>query len=305
MAMSMADISEAGVGLLSLFGGFLKVIAPPGRAIIKWTGLASMTAGLAFLAVKLLARMSTDHASLKFWGVVAFASLVLSMVLWLLYFSSLQARTADYAGQSLIIGTEYEPAAKEYHDKHPTYTAEQMLDDYGGKIGVVWTKPSLERSILILGVEYSLSVACLAFTLNLGLEVLNNAAWTSSPPERPTLQKLAATLKDVHFELDRSDLQQDARDKLSEDAGVLADITKQFPKATVIVGGHCDDRGSLKRNLALGYDRARAVGDMLAHAGVSTDKLRFASYGNGLPLCTEATEECMRKNRRVHFTVVE
>src|ERR1700683_1866675 len=260
MALSLADISEAGIGLLSLFGGFLKLIAPPGRSIIKWTGLASMTAGLAFLAVKLLARMSTDHASLRFWGMVALASLVISIVLWLLYFSSLQARTADYAGPSVIIGTKYEPIAQEYHDKHPTYTAEQLLEDYGGKIEVVWTKPSVERSTLILGIGYALSLACLAFTLNLGLEVLNSTSWTIPPPENPTLQQLAATLKDVHFGLDRSNLQQDAREKLSDDAATLADIIKQFPHATVIVEGHCDDRGSLKRNLALGYQRARTVG---------------------------------------------
>ncbi|HEY6768015.1 MAG TPA: OmpA family protein [Candidatus Sulfotelmatobacter sp.] len=305
MAVSLADVSQAGIGILSLFAGFLKTIAPPERAIIKWTGFASVIAGLAFLSVKLLAHMSTHHGAVKFWGILACVSVVLSVVLFFIYLSALQARTVDYAGQSRIAGDEYTTKAGDYHAANPTFTREQILNDYAGDVGQVWTERSLRKATLILAAEYSLFIAGLAFGMNLGLEVLNNT-WTNPPlPEKPTLEQRASALKDVHFELDKGDLEQDAIEKLSDDAAIVVNIVQQFPKVRIIVEGHCDDRGSLNRNLALGYRRARAVGDVLVHRGISAEKLQLASHGKGSPVCSDASDECRRRNRRVHLTVVE
>jgi peptidoglycan-associated lipoprotein len=262
-------------------------------------------AGLVFLSVKLLARMSTHHAAVKFWGILACVSVVLSVVLFFIYLSSLQTRTVNYAGQSRIAGDEYTTKAADYHAANPTFTREQILNDYAGDVGQVWTERSLRKSTLILGAEYSLFIAGLAFGMNLGLEVLNNTWAKSPPPEKPPLEQRASALKDVHFELDKSDLAQDAIEKLSDDAAIVVSIVQQFPKVRIIVEGHCDDRGSLDRNLALGYKRARAVGDVLVHTGISADRLEFTSHGKGSPVCSDASEECRRRNRRVHLTVVK
>jgi outer membrane protein OmpA-like peptidoglycan-associated protein len=306
MALTISDISQAGITFLSLFAGLLKKIAPPERVAGIWTGIASLIAGGAFLSVKLLAHINSNPASFRFWGIVALSSVALSMVLCFIYISALQTRTVSYADDFRIIGTELTPAGQKYVADNANWTREQMLFDAAGETEKVWTPDSAKRARFLLGAEYSLFIASLAFGLNLGVEILSND-WRGNtpPPQKPTLQQQAADLKDVHFALDRNDLQEDAAERLSEDAAILVRMVQQFPKMRVIVAGHCDDRGSLKRNLELGYARARTVGDGLVRAGISADKLQLASYGKGSPVCSEASEPCMRRNRRVHLTVLE
>src|SRR2546427_11342726 len=70
------------------------------------------------------------------------------------------------------------------------------------------------------------------------------------------------------------------------------------------VEGHCDERGTVEYNLALGAKRARAAKDYLSALGVSADRLTTISYGEELPLCHEHNEECWARNRRAHFVVL-
>ncbi|MBV9766329.1 MAG: OmpA family protein, partial [Acidobacteriaceae bacterium] len=60
--------------------------------------------------------------------------------------------------------------------------------------------------------------------------------------------------------------------------------------------------GSAEYNIALGDRRAAATRDALAGLGVPGDKLKTISYGKERPLCTDATEDCYRRNRRAHFS---
>jgi peptidoglycan-associated lipoprotein len=69
------------------------------------------------------------------------------------------------------------------------------------------------------------------------------------------------------------------------------------------VEGHCDERGSVEYNLALGERRAKAAYDYLSSLGVASDRMKTVSYGKEVPLCQEATEECWARNRRDHFAV--
>ena len=79
---------------------------------------------------------------------------------------------------------------------------------------------------------------------------------------------------------------------------------KDHPQAKVEIEGHCDERGTVEYNLALGAKRARAAKDYLVALGVAADRLTTISYGEELPLCHEHTEECWQKNRRAHFVVL-
>ena len=73
--------------------------------------------------------------------------------------------------------------------------------------------------------------------------------------------------------------------------------------AKVLVEGHCDERGTVEYNLALGEKRARAARDYLASLGVASDRLRTTSYGKERPLDTGTSEAAFAANRRAHFTV--
>jgi peptidoglycan-associated lipoprotein len=106
-------------------------------------------------------------------------------------------------------------------------------------------------------------------------------------------------LADVHFDLDRSDLRDQDRQILSQNADTL----KKFDFLMITVEGHCDERGSVEYNLALGERRAKVAYDYLVSLGVSASRLKTVSYGKEVPLCQDSTEECFARNRRGHFAV--
>ncbi|HUP04458.1 MAG TPA: peptidoglycan-associated lipoprotein Pal [Bryobacteraceae bacterium] len=122
------------------------------------------------------------------------------------------------------------------------------------------------------------------------------------PPAKPTIeQRLFNEVHDAFFDYDKSDVRSDARDSLTQDAAALKSIMADFPNATIMIEGHCDERGSAEYNLGLGDRRSTSAKDFLVQLGVSADKLKTISYGKERPQCTESNEECWQKNRRVHF----
>jgi peptidoglycan-associated lipoprotein len=125
------------------------------------------------------------------------------------------------------------------------------------------------------------------------------------PPSQPTLSSTEVLEKqgrDAYFDFDKSDIRPDAREALTQDSGLLKQIFGQDSGFSVIVEGHCDERGSAEYNLALGDRRATAAKDLLVQLGVAGDRMKTISYGKERPQCTEATEECWQKNRRAHLS---
>ena len=104
-------------------------------------------------------------------------------------------------------------------------------------------------------------------------------------------------LKDIHFAFDSYEIDEEARQVLRTNA----DWLKENSKVRVEIEGHCDERGTVEYNLALGAKRAKAAKDYLATLGVSSDRMTTISYGEELPLCSEHTESCWAENRRCHF----
>jgi len=106
-------------------------------------------------------------------------------------------------------------------------------------------------------------------------------------------------LEDVHFEYDKADLGDEARGLLEKHALWL----QNHRAAKVTIEGHCDERGTVDYNLALGDKRARAVRDYLVSLGVTGDRLQTVSFGKERPLDPAANEQAYAKNRRAHFVV--
>lgn len=128
------------------------------------------------------------------------------------------------------------------------------------------------------------------------------------PPPAPkapekTFEEWVAQLEDAYFDYDKSDIREDARAALTRDADLIKTILDKFPSGTLVIEGHCDERGSAEYNLGLGDRRATSGKEFLEQLGIQADKLRTISYGKERPQCTESTEECWQKNRRVHFSV--
>jgi peptidoglycan-associated lipoprotein len=132
---------------------------------------------------------------------------------------------------------------------------------------------------------------------------------TPVPPPRPltddeifarkSLDEVTRELSDVYFDLDKSEVRDDARAPLQKDA----DWLKRWTSTQVTIEGHCDSRGSAEYNLALGSRRAAAVKDYLVSLGVSAGRLTVVSKGKEQPFCTDENESCWQQNRRGHFLV--
>jgi peptidoglycan-associated lipoprotein len=106
-------------------------------------------------------------------------------------------------------------------------------------------------------------------------------------------------LGEVQFDYDKADIRADARPVLAKNAEVL----RRFDFLGVTIEGHCDERGTVEYNLALGQRRAHATNDYLVSLGVAASRLHTTSYGKESPVCSESTEECWARNRRARFKV--
>jgi peptidoglycan-associated lipoprotein len=106
-------------------------------------------------------------------------------------------------------------------------------------------------------------------------------------------------LEDIRFDYDKAELSDEARATL-EKHGLWLQGHRQ---AKVTVEGHCDERGTVDYNLALGDKRARAVRDYLASLGVAADRLHTVSLGKERPLDPGNNDQAFAKNRRAHFVV--
>ena len=109
------------------------------------------------------------------------------------------------------------------------------------------------------------------------------------------------TLRDVHCGPGRSDaLWADTR-VLDGAVGWL----KENPTRPLRIEGYTDGSGTRAQNLSIGEKRARFVMMYLMAKGVEAARITIASYGADRPVCTETTEACRAKNRRVQLLVKE
>jgi peptidoglycan-associated lipoprotein len=134
-------------------------------------------------------------------------------------------------------------------------------------------------------------------------------ASTPAPPPAappPTTRRsatdiLASDVQDVYFDYDKSDVREDSRAALTKNADTLKQLFTDNPSFSVMVEGHCDERGSAEYNLGLGDRRATSTKEFLVQMGVPADRLKTISYGKERPQCTESNESCYQRNRRAHF----
>ena len=124
-------------------------------------------------------------------------------------------------------------------------------------------------------------------------------------PKATLSERIARDIQDAFFDYDKSDVRDDARQTLTRNAEALKAIFRDFPTATIVVEGHCDERGSAEYNLGLGDRRSTAAKEFLGQLGVPADRLKTISYGKERPQCTEDNESCWQRNRRAHFAAAQ
>jgi peptidoglycan-associated lipoprotein len=103
--------------------------------------------------------------------------------------------------------------------------------------------------------------------------------------------------QDIFFEFDSSVLSAEAQAILK----AKAEWMRRNPQLSIIIEGHCDNRGTTEYNLALGERRAEGVKRFMQDIGIPDSRIRTISYGEERPLDPGNDEAAWAKNRRAHF----
>ncbi|MFP6835777.1 MAG: peptidoglycan-associated lipoprotein Pal [Pseudomonadales bacterium] len=112
-----------------------------------------------------------------------------------------------------------------------------------------------------------------------------------NPYVEGTQRLLARTF---YFEHDRAVISPDDLSALEMHATILRNNRDR----SIVVEGHCDERGTREYNLALGERRSDAVRGFLTSAGVSPRQIENVSYGEERPEDAGHNESAWSRNRR-------
>ena len=127
-------------------------------------------------------------------------------------------------------------------------------------------------------------------------DVSSSAETTESASIEPGSQEdLIVNVGDrVFFNYDSSELDTDAQELLQDQVAWL----KQYSDVSVIIEGHCDERGTREYNLALGEKRAQSVKNYIINLGISADRVSTISYGKERPAVVGSNDGAWAQNRR-------
>ncbi len=122
-----------------------------------------------------------------------------------------------------------------------------------------------------------------------------------------TLESIEAKMSPIYFGFDKYKLADEDIDTLRQNVKLVKSDTEAMNIASnysLKLEGNCDEWGSDEYNFALGLKRANAVKDELINDGIAAERINLVSYGSSNPVCTEKTQECWSKNRRVDFKLL-
>ncbi|WP_305856636.1 OmpA family protein [Balneatrix alpica] len=207
---------------------------------------------------------------------------------------------------------------------------QQIGSNYGQQIGcltgalagaVIGQKLGDDSTGALIGAGVGTAIGCYAGSVwqsrmqalehiakeeNLPLTVtsLQNQTSASQPKEAG----LVAQMQDSSmFATGSSDLTNEGRRKIQKLAAAFAQELGGKSTASeryLLVVGHTDATGSAEFNQKLSEKRARAVGQLLQHAGVPTDRIYFQGAGSSRPIADNSTQQGRNLNRRVEINEV-
>ncbi|MFZ1037583.1 MAG: peptidoglycan-associated lipoprotein Pal [Smithella sp.] len=135
----------------------------------------------------------------------------------------------------------------------------------------------------------------------------NNIAPTDTTNKKASVHEQSSLMEattispvsDINFDFDSSSIRPDAREILQVNARYL----QKHRISSIMIEGHCDERGTAEYNMALGERRAQETKKYLVNLGIKESIMKTISYGSERPLFPDSNEEAWAKNRRAHFVV--
>ncbi|NUM88380.1 MAG: OmpA family protein [Bdellovibrionales bacterium] len=111
----------------------------------------------------------------------------------------------------------------------------------------------------------------------------------------------AMGLRTIYFPFDSSDIVGSEKESIMNNVRIM----KENSSLRVQIEGHCDERGGIQYNLALGERRAAAVARAMIAGGVAKDRIATISMGKEKPVAFGSNEDAWAKNRRGNFVITE
>ena len=106
-------------------------------------------------------------------------------------------------------------------------------------------------------------------------------------------------IETVLFAFNSAALSSDAKAKLK----ITAEYLQENKEVELQIEGHCDERGGVQFNLALGERRAKSVKRYLTSLGVGSRRLSTVSFGKENPIASGNDEDAWTQNRRGNFVI--
>jgi peptidoglycan-associated lipoprotein len=116
-----------------------------------------------------------------------------------------------------------------------------------------------------------------------------------------SMSQIESKLPTIYFAFDKYNITSDMQAKVDAAVELGKNEALQY---SVKLEGNCDEWGSDEYNFALGLKRANAVKQAIVAEGIDASRIAMVSYGESNPVCTEKTQECWAKNRRVDFKLL-
>jgi peptidoglycan-associated lipoprotein len=101
----------------------------------------------------------------------------------------------------------------------------------------------------------------------------------------------------IYFDFDQDTLRPEFQAQIACHAKYLRDR----PGSRMTLEGNADERGTREYNLGLGERRGNAVSGAIQGNGGSAAQMSVVSYGEERPVCSDSSEDCWQKNRRVEI----
>lgn len=175
----------------------------------------------------------------------------------------------------------------------------------------IFTGCAEKKSVVTSGSAQEQQVAPAPTPAQIPTDTTKQSDSTAAPTDTPNIKETAneqsslmeATAKspisDINFDYDSSSIRPDAREILKTNADYLL----KHRISSIVVEGHCDERGTAEYNMALGQKRAQETKKYLINSGIQESIIKTVSYGEERPLDPNNNEEAWTKNRRAHFVV--
>jgi len=115
------------------------------------------------------------------------------------------------------------------------------------------------------------------------------------------MSSIESKFTSIYFDFDKFTININNRSAVEQGAHLATTFASAY---TIKLEGNCDEFGSDEYNFALGLKRANSVKKSLVAEGVNSNRITMVSYGESNPSCSEKTDDCWAKNRRVDFKLL-